>query len=424
MKVAVIGNGGREHTLAWSLTRSPGVSHCYCLPGNGGTATLAKTENVAIAVDKLEKIADFCEVQGVDLVVVGPELPLTLGLTDVLQARGLKVFGPTQAGAELEASKSWTKQLLLEAGVATAFGETFTTPEPALAYAEKMGAPIVVKADGLAAGKGVIVAPTLPEAQAAIANLFDQGFQKIVVEEFLPGEEVSVLALCDGKTVLPLLPAQDHKRIGEGDQGLNTGGMGAYCPAPIAPAEMVAQIEQDILRPTAQALTKRGIDYRGVLYAGLMVSPDGGVKVLEYNCRFGDPETQVVLMLLATPLEKVLMACVNQTLDQLSPLDWHPGYAVCVVMAAGGYPGSYGKGDEITGLSEVEATGATVFHAGTVQENQKILTNGGRVLGVTAKGHDLPGAIATAYRAVDKIQFNHHYYRRDIGHRALKSLQP
>ncbi|QHV00592.1 phosphoribosylamine--glycine ligase [Synechocystis sp. CACIAM 05] len=419
MKVAVIGSGGREHTLAWSLVRSPEVSHCYCLPGNGGTAGLPKTENVAIAVDQLGKICEFCQTEKINLVVVGPELPLTLGLTDQLQALGIKVFGPTKAGAELEASKSWTKQLLIEAGVPTAFGEAFTETAPAQAYATKMGAPIVVKADGLAAGKGVIVAQTLAEANTAIAELFDQGFEKIVVEEFLPGEEVSVLALCDGKTVIPLLPAQDHKRIGEGDQGLNTGGMGAYCPAPIAPPAVIDQVQKQILQPTANALAKRGIDYRGVLYAGLMVSPAGEIKVLEYNCRFGDPETQAVLPLLATPLEKVLMACVEQNLEQLGPLQWHPGNAVCVVVAAGGYPGSYHKGDEINGLAEAEAQDVTVFHAGTELKESKVLTNGGRVLGVTALGKDLSTAIATAYQGVEQIDFDGMYYRRDIGHKAL-----
>ena len=421
MKVAVIGNGGREHTIAWSLVKSSQVSHCYCLPGNGGTAGLAKTENVAIAVDQLAKIGEFCQEQQINLVVVGPELPLTLGLSDHLQSLGINVFGPTKAGAELEASKSWTKDLLIEAGVPTAFGETFTEPEPAQAYAEKMGAPIVVKADGLAAGKGVIVAQTLPEAQTAIADLFDQGFTKIVVEEFLPGEEVSVLALCDGKTVIPLLPAQDHKRIGEGDRGLNTGGMGAYCPAPIAPPDVIAKIQEQILVPTAAALAKRGIDYRGVLYAGLMVSPSGEIKVLEYNCRFGDPETQAVLPLLKTPLETVLMACVDQTLDQLPPLEWHPSSAVCVVVAAGGYPGDYPKGDPITGIEAAESQGVKVFHAGTDFQNHQILTNGGRVLGVTALGKDLPTAIATVYQGVEQIKFNGMYYRRDIGHRALST---
>jgi phosphoribosylamine--glycine ligase len=380
---------------------------------------LPKTENVAIAVDALEAIGRFCQEQRIDLVVVGPELPLTLGLSDHLQHLGIKVFGPTKAGAELEASKSWTKALLMEAGVPTAFGETFTDWDSAQAFAETMGAPLVVKADGLAAGKGVIVAQTLAEAQTAIADLFDQGFSKIVVEEFLPGEEVSVLALCDGKTVIPLLPAQDHKRIGDGDRGLNTGGMGAYCPAPIAPPEVIAKIQQQILVPTAAALSQRGIDYRGVLYAGLMVSPTGEIKVLEYNCRFGDPETQAVLPLLKTPLETVLMACVEQRLDQLPPLEWHPGSAVCVVVAAAGYPGDYPKGDQITGIEGAEAQGVTVFHAGTVLNNQQILTNGGRVLGVTALGQDLPTAIATAYQGVEQIQFDGMYYRRDIGHRAL-----
>jgi len=419
MKVAVIGNGGREHTIAWSLVRSPQVSHCYCLPGNGGTAGLINTENVAIAVDDLGKIGEFCQAQRIDLVVVGPELPLTLGLSDHLQQLGIKVFGPTKAGAELEASKSWTKDLLIEAGVPTAFGETFTELAPAQAYAATMGAPIVVKADGLAAGKGVIVAQTLPEAQTAIADLFAQGFTKIVVEEFLPGEEVSVLALCDGKTVIPLLPAQDHKRIGEGDRGLNTGGMGAYCPAPLAPPAVIERIQTQILVPTAAALAQRGIDYRGVLYAGLMISSGGDIKVLEYNCRFGDPETQAVLPLLKTPLEMVLMACVDQTLDQLPPLEWHPGSAVCVVVAAGGYPGDYPKGDRITGIDAAESQGVTVFQAGTALNHGQILTNGGRVLGVTALGPDLPTAIATVYQGVEQIKFDGMYYRRDIGHRAL-----
>lgn len=395
------------------------MTKCYCLPGNGGTAGLAKTENVAIAVDDLDQITEFCQQRRVDLVVVGPELPLTLGLADKLQAANINVFGPTKAGAELEASKSWTKQLLLAAGVPTAFGETFTAQGPAQAYAETMGAPIVVKADGLAAGKGVIVAQTRSEAQTAIASLFDQGFSKIVVEEFLAGEEVSVLALCDGKTVVPLLPAQDHKRIGEGDQGLNTGGMGAYCPAPIAPAAVIAQVQKQILEPTVAALRQRGIDYRGVLYAGLMVAPNGDIKVLEYNCRFGDPETQAVLPLLATPLEKVLWACTQQTLGELGPLQWQAGNAVSVVIAAGGYPGSYAKGEEITGLAAAADNGSLVFHAGTALQGGKILTNGGRVLGITALGPDLATAIDTAYRGVEKIHFPSMYYRRDIGHKAL-----
>lgn len=419
MRVVVIGNGGREHAIAWSLVQSPQVSHCYCLPGNGGTAGLIKTENVAIAVDQLQKIGEFCQAQRIDLVVVGPELPLTLGLSDYLHSLGINVFGPTQAGAQLEASKSWTKELLITAGVPTAFGETFNQPAPAHAYVEKMGAPIVVKADGLAAGKGVIVAQTVAEAQAAITALFGQGFEPIVVEEFLPGEEVSVLALCDGKTVIPLLPAQDHKRIGDGDQGLNTGGMGAYCPAPIAPPSMIEKIRQQILIPTATALHKRCIDYRGVLYAGLMVSPSGEIKVLEYNCRFGDPETQAVLPLLKTPLETVLMACVNQTLADLPPLEWHAGSAVCVVAAAAGYPGDYAQGDLITGIAAAEESGATVFHAGTRLNANHLLTSGGRVLGVTALGKDLPTAIATVYEGVKQIQFNGMYYRQDIGHRAL-----
>ncbi|MEB3173691.1 MAG: phosphoribosylamine--glycine ligase, partial [Cyanobacteriota bacterium] len=275
MKVAVIGNGGREHALAWKLVQSPAVSHCYCLPGNGGTAALAKTENVPLAVEELAEIGHFCQAQGVDLVVVGPELPLSLGLADRLRDLGLKVFGPSQVGAQLEASKSWAKALMERAGVPTAQGETFSDLESALAYLARQTAPIVVKADGLAAGKGVIVAQTLLEAETALKDLFAQGFNPVVVEEFLAGEEVSVLAIADGQTVIPLLPAQDHKRIGEGDTGPNTGGMGVYAPAPIAPTERMAEITRTILEPTLGQLRAEGIDYRGVLYAGLMVSPQG-----------------------------------------------------------------------------------------------------------------------------------------------------
>jgi len=418
MKVVVVGNGGREQAIAAWLVQSQQVSQCYCLPGNGGTAQLPKTENIAVGVEELAEIGRFCQQERVDLVVVGPELPLTLGLADHLQDLSITVFGPKRAGAQLEASKSWAKALMQQAGVPTAWGETFTELEPALEYVDQQGAPIVIKADGLAAGKGVVVALTLPEARQAVLDLWAAGFSKLVIEEYLEGEEVSVLALSDGRTILPLLPAQDHKRIGEGDTGPNTGGMGVYAPAPLVSPALMEDIRQAILEPTLAALQAQGIDYRGVLYAGLMISPKGEVKVLEYNCRFGDPETQAILPLLATPLLDLLLACCHQNLAQLPPLQWRSGSAVCVVMASAGYPGPYQTEEIITGIAEAETRGALVFQAGTQLHQGQLLTAGGRVLGVTALGPTLGEAITNVYEAIQAIHFPGAYYRRDIGHRA------
>jgi phosphoribosylamine--glycine ligase len=420
VKVLVVGNGGREHALAWKLLQSSQVEECLCIPGNGGTATLKGCQNLAVSVEDFESIARICRERKIDLVVVGPELPLSGGICDRLQRDNIKVFGPDRSGAQIEASKSWAKALMEEAGVPTAKSQTFTDAEAAKQYIAQQGAPIVVKADGLAAGKGVIVAMTVAEAQKAIATLFQEGFTKLIVEEYLQGEEVSVLALCDGLTVRSLLPAQDHKRIGEGDTGNNTGGMGAYAPAPIATSELMQRIEKEILQPTLDTLRKRGIDYRGVLYAGLMISPQGEPKVLEYNCRFGDPETQAVLPLLETPLDEVLTACVEGRLAQLPPLRWHSGSSVCVVMASGGYPGTYQKGVAIAHIDKAQTSGATVFHAGTKLQDGQLLTDGGRVLGVTAMGASFEAAIDNVYQAVGEIQFEGMYYRRDIGHRAKK----
>ena len=419
MKVLVVGNGGREHAIAWKLVQSAQVSLCLCVPGNGGTANLAKCENIPLSVEDFAGISELCKDNQVDLVIVGPEVPLSLGITNYLQAENIKVFGPDQEGAQIEASKSWAKALMEEAGVPTALGETFTDRVLAQEYIAQQGAPIVVKADGLAAGKGVIVASTVEEAQNAIAELFELGFEKLVVEEFLVGEEVSVLALTDGITVRPLLPAQDHKRIGEGDTGNNTGGMGVYAPAPIAPPELMEKITQEILQPTVETLRKRGIDYRGVLYAGLMVH-EGKIKLLEYNCRFGDPETQAILPLLETPLEEVLLACAEQRLSEFPPLQWKAASSVCVVLASAGYPGTYEKEKVITGINQAEQQPAIVFHAGTKMKSGELLTDGGRVLGVTAIGETFTEAIAQVYQAVEKIDFEGKYYRRDIGHRALK----
>nr|WP_245817581.1 phosphoribosylamine--glycine ligase [Hydrococcus rivularis] len=420
VKVLVVGNGGREHALAWKLLQSPQVESCICIPGNGGTAGLKGCQNIAVSVDDFDSIARIAQERGIDLVVVGPEFPLSVGITDRLQRDKIKVFGPTQAGAQIEASKSWAKALMEEAGVPTAKSATFTEAEAAKTYIAQQGAPIVVKADGLAAGKGVIVAATVEEAQAAIDTLFREGFTKLIVEEYLLGEEVSVLALTDGFTVRSLLPAQDHKRIGEGDTGSNTGGMGAYAPAPIATPELMQQIEQDILKPTVEALRRRGIDYRGVLYAGLMISPQGEPKVLEFNCRFGDPETQAILPLLETPLDELLFACTEQRLADFPPLRWKAGSAVCVVMASAGYPGAYEKGIAIAGIDKAEASGAIVFHAGTKLQNRQLVTDGGRVLGVTATGDTFADAIDRVYQAVDCIEFAGKYYRRDIGYRVRK----
>ncbi|MBW4620020.1 MAG: phosphoribosylamine--glycine ligase [Cyanosarcina radialis HA8281-LM2] len=417
MKILVIGNGGREHAIAWKLLQSEKIQEVICIPGNGGTATMPKCRNYAGRVDDFDEIIKVARTNDISLVVVGPELPLSLGISDRLQSQNIKVFGPTQAGAEIEASKSWAKSLMQEAGIPTAKAEIFTDAAAAKAYVATQGAPIVVKADGLAAGKGVIVAPTVEEAQTAIDRLFESNFEVLVVEECLTGEEVSVLALTDGLTIRPLLPAQDHKRIGEGDTGANTGGMGAYAPAPILTPELMARVQTEVLEPAIATLQKRGIDYRGVLYAGLMISPQGDLKVLEFNCRFGDPETQAILPLLETPLEDLLLACSERKLEAQPPIAWKPGVAACVVLSSGGYPGDYQTGKVITGIAEAEDRGATVFHAGTQSQQEKLLTDGGRVFGVTGVGENFAKAIDRAYAAVNCIQFEAMYYRRDIGHR-------
>lgn len=421
MKVLVVGNGGREHALAWKLLQSQRIQQVICIPGNGGTAMTKRCQNLPLRVDDFEGIARFALVQNVSLVVVGPELPLSLGITDYLQQEGLTVFGPTKAGAMIESSKYWAKELMQSAGIPTPKGAVFTDAEAATAYVVAQGAPIVVKADGLAAGKGVIVAATVEEAKAAVASLFKSGFRTVVVEECVTGQEVSVLALTDGISIRPLLPAQDHKRIGERDIGENTGGMGAYAPAPIVTSTLGERIEREILQPTVNALRKRGINYRGVLYAGLMITPQGEPTVLEFNCRFGDPETQAILPLLETPLEDLLLACTQQRLAQLPPITWKPGVAACVVAAAQGYPGAYSKGDVITGIEQAEALGATVFCAGTQLKQQQLVTDGGRVLGVTAIGETFDEAIVNVYNAIACIQFEGMYYRRDIGHRVASA---
>ncbi|MFB2920553.1 phosphoribosylamine--glycine ligase [Aerosakkonema funiforme] len=442
MKIIVVGNGGREHALAWKFLQSPQVERVFCVPGNGGTAVMECCQNLPLKVEDFEGIARFATENDVSLVAVGPELPLSLGIADYLLSQNIPVFGPTKAGAEIEASKAWAKALMAEAGIPTAKSAVFTDAGEAIAYIKAENAPIVVKADGLAAGKGVTVAQTVEEAVAAVEDIFQDNFAKVVIEECLIGEEVSVLALTDGLTIRPLLPAQDHKRIGDGDTGPNTGGMGAYAPAPLCTPALLERVEKEVLQPTIATLQKRGIPYVGVVYAGLMISPSGEPKVLEFNCRFGDPETQAILPLLETPLEDLMLACTQQRLAEMPPIEWKSGACVCVVMASGGYPGEYEKGKLITGIESAQTTGAIVFHAGTklsggvgergsggageLHENADRsfpylpVTDGGRVLGVTAIGENIEGAIATAYAAVDRIQFEGAYSRRDIAQKAIK----
>jgi len=431
VKVLIVGNGGREHALAWKLLQSQQIEQVVCVPGNGGTASMERCQNLPLSMDDFEGIGRFALEHDIALVVVGPELPLSLGITDYLQRQGLMVFGPTRAGAQIEASKAWAKALMREAGIPTAKAAVFTEAAAATAYVKAQGVPIVVKADGLAAGKGVTVAATLEEAQSAIEAIFQGEFGSagkfVLIEECLTGQEVSVLALTDGLTIRPLLPAQDHKRIGEGDTGENTGGMGAYAPAPLVTPALMARIEQEVLQRAITTLRQRGIDYRGVLYAGLMLTPEGNFKVLEFNCRFGDPETQVILPLMETPLEDLLLACVQQQLSEMPPITWKTGAAACVVAAAGGYPKDYQKGQVITGIESAQAFGTCVFHAGTKVETigeleplaPSLVTDGGRVLGVTGIGENFEQAIAIAYTAIGQINFEGMYYRRDIGHRVL-----
>jgi phosphoribosylamine---glycine ligase len=421
VRIIVVGNGGREHALAWKFTQSASVDRVYCIPGNGGTATLAKCENVALSAEDFEGIGQFAKAHQVNIVVVGPEVPLALGITDALTHQGIAVFGPTKAGAQIEASKAWAKALMEAADVPTAKAQTFTELESAIRYVQTEGAPIVIKADGLAAGKGVTVAMTEEEAIAAIQEAFQGKFgeagNRVLIEEYLTGQEVSVLALTDGITIRALVPAQDHKRIGEGDTGPNTGGMGVYAPLPLITDALMSRIQVEVLEPVMAELRSRQIDYRGVLYAGLMITPEGEPKVIEFNCRFGDPETQAILPLLDTPLETLVMACAQQTLKAVGPIAWKPGVSACVVMAAGGYPEGYEKGFPVTGLEAASQAGGVVFHAGTAFRDGQVVTDGGRVLAVNAIGANFDEAFGKAYGAIAQVHFQDCYYRKDIGYR-------
>ncbi len=421
MKVLIIGGGGREHALAWKIAQSPNVKKVFVAPGNAGTARERYVVNVPIADPRT--LAAFATREQIDLTVVGPEAPLAAGIVDLFKARGMRIFGPTQAAAQLESSKDFAKQFLKRHNIPTARFETFSDPAQAHAYVEREGAPIVVKADGLAAGKGVVVAMTSDEAHAAIDHmLIDKSMgeagARVVIEEFLEGEEASFIVLADGQHVLPLATSQDHKRLRDGDEGPNTGGMGAYSPAPVVTPSLYARIQREIIMPTIRGMASEGMPYTGFLYAGLMINANGDPRVLEYNCRLGDPETQPILIRLKSDLIELLSSALAGKLDQIEA-NWDRRTALGVVVAASGYPDAPRKGDTITGLP-VASDDLVVFHAGTSLENDVVHTNGGRVLCVTALGDSVRTAQRRVYQALEGIHFDGMQYRRDIGHRALK----
>lgn len=420
MKVLVVGSGGREHALCWKIAQRPGTE-VYVAPGNIGMVDVATLVN--IKVDDIAGLVDFAKAEGIDLTVVGPELPLTLGIVDAFQEAGLACFGPNKAAAKLEGSKAFSKELMKKYGIPTAAFDTFTDVEKAKAFVDEIGVPCVVKADGLAAGKGVIICMTREEADKAIEDMltdhaFGDASATIVIEEYMVGPEVSVLAFADGKSVLPMVSAQDHKRIFDGDKGPNTGGMGAYSPAPVYTEALSAEVNKTIIEPTIAAMAAEGTPFTGILYTGLMLT-EKGPRVLEYNVRFGDPETQPIMVRMKSDIVALFQACVNGKLDEAT-LEWHDEAAVCVIMASGGYPASSEKGVPIHGLDDIAAEEAIVFHSGTAEKDGEIVTNGGRVLGVTAKDATIKGAIDKAYAAVEKINFDHMQFRRDIGARALQ----
>lgn len=421
MRVLVVGAGGREHALVWKLAQSARVDQVYCAPGNAGIAQIA--ELVPIGVDDLTRLARFARDQAIDLTVVGPESPLALGIADQFADAGLRLFGPTRQAAQLESSKAFAKDLLRRWNVPTGYFSTFDRADEAKRYVREVGTPVVIKADGLAAGKGVIVCHEMREAEQAIddilvSRLFGDAGARIVIEEFLQGEELSFIALVDGHSVLPFPSSQDHKRLLDGDQGPNTGGMGAYSPTPAWTEELEARVIREIALPTLHALQAQKIDFRGVLYVGLMLT-DQGPKVLEFNVRFGDPECQALLVRLDSDLLDLLEACIDGRLSEVQPR-WEEHAAACVVLAARGYPGAYERGHVIRGLDALQAMPeVVVFHAGTARRGNDFVTNGGRVLGVTARGPDVAEAVRRAYAAVNRIHFEGMHYRRDIGYRAL-----
>jgi len=422
MNILLIGSGGREHALAWKIRQSPLVKRVFCAPGNAGIAQVA--ELVPLMVDDIAGLVRFARDERIDLTVVGPELPLTLGIVDEFQRQGLRIFGPSGAGARIEGSKAFTKELLRRHNIPTGFFSTFTDPDEASRYVKEVGAPIVVKADGLAAGKGVFICETVKEAEDAINELmrtriFGDAGARVVIEEFLEGEEVSFIALTDGRNVLPLASSQDHKRAFDGETGPNTGGMGAYSPAPVVTRDLHERIMREIMEPVVQGLIALKLDYRGVLYAGLMITA-AGPRVLEFNARFGDPECQPLMLRLKSDLVQLMEACVEGRLAEVA-IEWDARAAACVVLAAAGYPGNYDKGKVIRGLEDLrDWKDGVVFHAGTARRDDAVVTNGGRVLGVTALGTTLTDAVTEAYRAVEQIHWDGVHYRRDIGYRALE----
>ncbi len=427
MNILIIGNGGREHALAWKAAQSELADTVFVAPGNAGTATEAGVENVAIDVMDLKSLADFAASNNVGLTIVGPEAPLVAGVVDLFEERGLRVFGPSAGAAQLEGSKAFTKDFLARHKIPTGSYGNFTDVDEALAYVRQQGAPIVVKADGLAAGKGVIVAMTLAEAEDAIrdmlaGNAFGDAGSRVVVEEFLDGEEASFIVMVDGDNVLAMATSQDHKRVGDGDTGPNTGGMGAYSPAPVVTPEVHQRIMDEVIYPTVRGMKAEGHPYKGFLYAGLMIDSVGAPRVIEFNCRFGDPETQPIMLRMQSDLVALCQAAIDGKLDQCSS-DWDPRAAVGIVLAAGGYPGSYSKGDAISGLSETETEGEKVFHAGTKLDGNQVVTSGGRVLCATALGNTVTEAQQRAYKLARKISWNGAFYRKDIAYRAIAREQ-
>ena len=423
MNILIIGNGGREHALAWKVRQSPLVDKVFVTPGNAGSAQENGVENVAISATDVPALVEFAKANQIGLTIVGPEAPLVIGVVDAFRANGLKIFGPTQAAAQLEGSKAFTKDFLARHQIPTAEYQNFTEVEPALAYLKEKGAPIVIKADGLAAGKGVIVAMTLAEAEEAVkdmlsGNAFGDAGSRVVIEEFLDGEEASFIVMVDGKHVEPMATSQDHKRVGEGDKGLNTGGMGAYSPAPVVTAEIHQRVMDEIIYPTVHGMASEGNPYTGFLYAGLMIMPNGQAKVIEFNCRFGDPETQPIMMRLASDLVELCLAACDEKLDSVKST-WVKQAALGIVLAAEGYPGDYRKHDEISGIPQTPSANQKVFLAGVEEKAGKLLTNGGRVLCATALGDSVFEAQQSALALAEQIQWTGRFYRRDIGYRAI-----
>ncbi len=425
MKILIVGSGGREHALAWKAKQSPKVDKVFVAPGNPGTALEASIENVALAVDDIAGLLAFAQTEKIDLTIIGPEIPLVMGIVDRFQQAGLKCFGPSAKAAQLEGSKSYCKDFMIRHNIPTAQYQSFTDKDLAINYIRKQGAPIVVKADGLAAGKGVIVAQTEQEAIGAVedmlsGNVFGEAGNRVVIEEFLQGEEASFIVIADGKNALPMATSQDHKARDNGDQGPNTGGMGAYSPAPVVTPAIYDRVMRDVIEPTLQGMIDDGIPYTGFLYAGLMISADGTIKVLEYNCRFGDPETQPIMMRMKSDLVELCEAALDGTLDQTST-EWDERAALGVVLAAGGYPDAYQKNAIISGLPEQEQKDSKVFHAGTTFIGDSIATAGGRVLCACALGQDIKEAQTKAYELAHKIHWDSIYYRTDIGFKAIKN---